>query len=209
MDNIDDEYERFVEHLHDCTKKAKSFKTTNKRLSLKTLELIRQRGAARAAGNQEPTRMVKVIHDFYSDLFDNHVQLPPYHLKEDGRVIPSFFPPKSDMRRIVLHPVPTESSLNITDTLARLFTRYLSECRVSKQWKTSKTVLLYKKGDPQDIGNCCPICLLSVNDKLFTRVILNRIERSLDEGQSCEQAVFRKGFSTIDRIHTVSKLIEV
>ncbi|KAK6752522.1 hypothetical protein RB195_003753 [Necator americanus] len=46
---------RLVEHLHDCAKKAESFKTTRKRLSLETLELIRQRGAARATGNQELT----------------------------------------------------------------------------------------------------------------------------------------------------------
>ncbi|KAK6764893.1 hypothetical protein RB195_025000 [Necator americanus] len=80
---------------------------------------------------------------------------------------------------------------------------------VPKQWETSKTVLLYKKGDPHDIGNYRPICLLSVIYKLFTRVILNRIEKVLEEGQPCEQAGFRKGFSTIDHIHTVSKLIEV
>ncbi|KAK6756549.1 hypothetical protein RB195_014769 [Necator americanus] len=55
MDNIDEEYDRLVEHLHDCAKKAESFKTTKRRLSLQTLELIRQRGAARAAGNQELT----------------------------------------------------------------------------------------------------------------------------------------------------------
>ncbi|KAK6761580.1 hypothetical protein RB195_022593 [Necator americanus] len=55
MDNIDEEYDRLVEHLHDCARKAESFKTTKRRLSLKTLELIRQRGAARAAGNQELT----------------------------------------------------------------------------------------------------------------------------------------------------------
>ncbi|KAK6755406.1 hypothetical protein RB195_014023 [Necator americanus] len=35
------------------------------------------------------------------------------------------------------------------------------------------------------------------------------IEEVLDEGQPCEQAGFRKGFSTIDQIHTISKLIEV
>ncbi|KAK6742998.1 hypothetical protein RB195_010333 [Necator americanus] len=40
-------------------------------------------------------------------------------------------------------------------------------------------------------------------------MILNRIEKVLDEGQPCEQAGFRKGFSTIHHIHTVSKLIEV
>ncbi|KAK6734676.1 hypothetical protein RB195_018080 [Necator americanus] len=55
MDNIDEEYDRLVEHLHDCAKKAESFKTTKRRLSLETLELVRQRGAARAAGNQELT----------------------------------------------------------------------------------------------------------------------------------------------------------
>ncbi|KAK6763030.1 hypothetical protein RB195_023652 [Necator americanus] len=55
MDNINEEYDRFVEHLHDCANKAESFKTTKRRLSLETLGLIRQRGAARAAGNQELT----------------------------------------------------------------------------------------------------------------------------------------------------------
>ncbi|KAK6736127.1 hypothetical protein RB195_019041 [Necator americanus] len=145
MDNIDEEYNRLVEHLHDCVKKAESSKTTKRRLSLETLELIRQRGAARAAGNQELTSvlarlcreaikedlkerraevmaeaaetgkniryarrdfasrkarmtalrnlkgttiasrrgMEKIIYDFYSDLFDSHVHLPPHHLREE------------------------------------------------------------------------------------------------------------------------------
>ncbi|ETN82448.1 endonuclease/exonuclease/phosphatase family protein, partial [Necator americanus] len=55
MDNIDKEYDELAEYLHDCAKKAESFKTTKRRLPLETLELIRQRGAARAAGNQELT----------------------------------------------------------------------------------------------------------------------------------------------------------
>ncbi|KAK6735501.1 hypothetical protein RB195_018613 [Necator americanus] len=79
----------------------------------------------------------------------------------------------------------------LINTLAMLLTRYLSECKVPKKWKTSKTVLLYEKGDPQDIGNYGSICLLSVIYKLFTRVILNRTERTLNEGQPCEQAGFR------------------
>ncbi|KAK6736564.1 hypothetical protein RB195_019324 [Necator americanus] len=45
-------------------------------------------------------------------------------------------------------------------TLERLLTRYLTECKVPKQWKTSKTVLWYKKGDPHEIGSYRPICLL-------------------------------------------------
>ncbi|KAE9413930.1 hypothetical protein Angca_009149, partial [Angiostrongylus cantonensis] len=96
----------------------------------------------------------------------------------------------------------------LVSTLARLFTRYLSECKVPTQWKTSKTVLLFKD-NLHDIGNYRPICLLSVVYKLFTRVILNRIDRILNEGQPCEQAGFRKGLSTMDQIHTITRLIEV
>ncbi|KAK6744638.1 hypothetical protein RB195_011390 [Necator americanus] len=283
-DNIDEEYDRLVEQLlHDCAKKAESFKTTKRRLSLETLELIRQRGAARAAGNQELTSelvrlcreaikedlkelraevlaeaaeagksiryarrdfasrktrmtalwnpngtaiasrrgMEKIIYDFHSDLFDSHVHLPPHYLREDGQVIPVVLP--SEIRHAIMSvrnrtaPGPDRirpehlKSLPpvLINTLARLFTRYLSECKVPKQWKTSETVLLYKKGDPHDISKYRPICLLSVIYKLFTRVILNRFEKVLDEGQPCEQAGFRKRFSTIDHIHTVSKLIEV
>ncbi|KAE9411964.1 hypothetical protein Angca_007994, partial [Angiostrongylus cantonensis] len=93
--------------------------------------------------------------------------------------------------------------------LGRLFSRYLSECKLPTQWKTSKTVLLFKKGDLHDIGNYRPICLLSVLYKLFARVILDRIDRTLDEGQPCEQAGFRKAFGTMNHIYTKTRLIEV
>ncbi|ETN69091.1 hypothetical protein NECAME_15524, partial [Necator americanus] len=53
MDN--NEYDRLVEHLHDCAKKPESFKTTKRRLSLEALELIRLCGAAQATENQELT----------------------------------------------------------------------------------------------------------------------------------------------------------
>nr|CDJ84071.1 RNA-directed DNA polymerase (reverse transcriptase) domain containing protein [Haemonchus contortus] len=165
--------------------------------------------------------MEKVIYDFYSDLFDSHVYLPTHHLRQDEYIAPSVLP--SEIRHAIksmknctapgpdrIKPEHLKSIPQvIIKTLARLFTRYLSECKVPTSWKTSKTVLLYKKGDPDDIDNYRPICLLSVIYKLFTRVILNRIGRILDEGQPCEQAGFRRGFSTIDHIHTLARLIEV
>ncbi|KAK6749314.1 hypothetical protein RB195_001738 [Necator americanus] len=169
----------------------------------------------------------KIIYNYF-DLFDNHVHLLPHHLREDRHVIPKVLP--SEVRHAITS-VKNRTSPGLDrikpehlkylpplliNTLARLFTRYLwectrylSECNVPKQLKRSKTVLLYKKGNPQDIGNFRPICFFSVIYKLFTRVILSRIERKLDEGQPCEQAEFRKELSTIDHIHTVSKLIEV
>ncbi|VDO23764.1 unnamed protein product [Haemonchus placei] len=54
-DNIDEEYDRLVEHLHDGARRAESLKDVKKRLSSKTPELVRQREIARAAGNNQLT----------------------------------------------------------------------------------------------------------------------------------------------------------
>ncbi|KAE9413691.1 hypothetical protein Angca_002679, partial [Angiostrongylus cantonensis] len=96
----------------------------------------------------------------------------------------------------------------LVNTQARLFARYLSECKVPTQWKTRNTVL-FKNSDLYDIGSYRPICLLSVVYELFTRVISNRIDRTLGEKQPCEQAGLRKGFITMNHIHTITRLIEV
>ncbi|KAK6762859.1 hypothetical protein RB195_023530 [Necator americanus] len=186
--------------------------------------------------------MQKIIYDFYSDLFDSHIHLSPHHLREDGHGIPEVLPSEirhaiiSVRNRKALGPdrIRPEHLKNLPpvliNTLARLFARYLSECKVPKQIKIEQEARRneaarrvrkpietidvnyqssLKQGDSHDIGNYLPLCLLSVINKLITRVILNRIEKVLDERQPCEQAGFRKGFSTIDHIHTVSKLIEV
>ncbi|VDP07152.1 unnamed protein product [Heligmosomoides polygyrus] len=78
-----------------------------------------------------------------------------------------------------------------------------------EEGKTSRAFLLYKREDVYGIGNYRPISLLSVVYKRFTRAILNRISRTLDEGQPREQEGFRRGFSTIEHIHTTTKLTEV
>ncbi|EPB77123.1 hypothetical protein ANCCEY_03824 [Ancylostoma ceylanicum] len=88
--------------------------------------------------------MEKVIYDFYSDLFDSHVHLPPCHLREDGYVIPSVLP--SEVRHAIKsvknHTAPGPDRIRpehlkslptaTVNTLARLFTRYLSECKALK-----------------------------------------------------------------------------
>ncbi|KAK6734267.1 hypothetical protein RB195_017818 [Necator americanus] len=244
MDNIDEEYDRLVEHLYDCAKKAETARAAgNQQLTSDLARLCREAinedlkerraevlAEAAEAGKSiryahrdfasRKTRMTalrnpkgtaiasrrgmeKIIYDFYSDSSLRQPCPLTSSPSEGRRTCPSKDSPVRNTT--CYHSLPPV----LINTLARLFTRYLSECKVPKQWKTSKTVLLYKKGDPHDIGNYRPICLLSVIYKLFTRVILNGIEKVLDEGQPCEQAGFRKGFSTIDHIHTVSKLIEV
>ncbi|VDM56859.1 unnamed protein product [Angiostrongylus costaricensis] len=224
VDNIDEEYDRLIQHLHVSAMKAERLKVTKRRLSPETLAQIRQRGIARAAGNRELTSelaeqcrhatkedlrkrkatvmaeaaeagksipkvhrsfanymakmialrrpdgtviasrkaMEKTIHEYYSDLFDSQVHLPLYKIKEDGYVAPPILP--SEIRHAISSvknptvPGPDRTRPEhlkslppvLINTLARLPTRYLSECKVPTQWKTSETVLLFKKGDLHD-----------------------------------------------------------
>jgi len=95
----------------------------------------------------------------------------------------------------------------LTVPLATLFTRCIEETAVPDSLADSCVSLLFKKGSPLDIGNYRPIALLSLIYKLLTSVIYQRIERSLSDNQPDEQAGFRRNFSTLDHIHTLSELI--
>ena len=44
--------------------------------------------------------------------------------------------------------------------------------------------------------------------KIFTRILLARVEKQLDENQPQEQAGFRAGYRTSDHLHTLSQIIE-
>ena len=90
--------------------------------------------------------------------------------------------------------------------IAERFTKYLRTATVPRAWSTSKTVLLMKTGDTEDLGNYRPITLLSQMYKLFTRILLQRIFRDVEFSR--EQAGFREGYSTLDHIHAVRQLLE-
>ncbi|KAK6764851.1 hypothetical protein RB195_024971 [Necator americanus] len=102
--------------------------------------------------------MKKVVLDFSTDLFDSHVNLPLHHMEEDEHVIPEVLPSKirhaimSVKNRTSPGPdkIKSEHLKNFPPiliiTLARLFTLYLSELKVSRQRKSSRSMQLYKKG---------------------------------------------------------------
>ena len=80
--------------------------------------------------------------------------------------------------------------------------------KVPTQWNESKVIILFKKGDMKDIKNYRPISLLPHMYKVFTRIILARVEKQLDENQPREQAGFRAGFRTSDHLQTLSQVIK-
>jgi hypothetical protein len=85
-------------------------------------------------------------------------------------------------------------------------TRCLEERRIPKTWNEGEIILLHKKGDTKDLKNYRPITLMSTFYKLFTRILGNRVEQTLDENQPREQAGFRRRFGTLDHLFTINQV---
>ena len=59
--------------------------------------------------------------------------------------------------------------------LCNIFNRCLLENDVPSQWKTSRTVLIHKKGDASDVSNFRHIALMSCIYKSFMSIMANRL----------------------------------
>ena len=84
----------------------------------------------------------------------------------------------------------------ISKTLAKLYTKCLSERRIPTAWKNTKMVITFKKGNKKDLK----ICLLLKIYKVLTKVLMKRLEKTLNENQPREQAGFKRRYSTTDHI---------
>ncbi|GBP64344.1 Probable RNA-directed DNA polymerase from transposon X-element [Eumeta japonica] len=92
--------------------------------------------------------------------------------------------------------------------LKLLFNEVVESEQVPDQWHLSQIILLYKKGNPLEVGNYRPISLLPSIYKLFSSILLSRIAPQIDKNQPIRQAGFRPNYSTNDHIHAVDQLIE-
>ncbi|CAG4934862.1 unnamed protein product [Colias eurytheme] len=171
--------------------------------------------------------IIKVATDFYKNLYsfqhpqdtNNAIVLPTG--KESGRATA----PEIEINEVITalknlkiekSPGPdniTNDTLRIASKelakpLTNLFNLVLKTGETPTQWSESNIILIYKKGDSKDIANYRPISLLPCVYKLFSSIINHRICNTLDARQPVEQAGFRKGFSTVDHIHTLELLIE-
>ena len=96
----------------------------------------------------------------------------------------------------------------LIEILVKLFNAILSSGCFPLQWATGLIVPIFKKSGREEPGNYRDISLISVMCKVFSGILLNRLNFGTDEVNFfCqEQAGFRKSFSTIDNIfilHTV------
>ncbi|KAJ4437195.1 hypothetical protein ANN_17330 [Periplaneta americana] len=92
--------------------------------------------------------------------------------------------------------------------LTAVFNEILKSETVPHQWKTSKIILLHKKGAKDDLNNYRPISLMSNVYKLLSKIITRRLTKVLDDNQAPDQAGFRSGYSTVDHLQTINQVIE-
>ena len=75
-------------------------------------------------------------------------------------------------------------------------------------WKNGIIIPLPKKGDLTECNNWRGITLLSVPNKVFARILLNRMKDAVDKLLQNQQAGFRPGRSCMDQIFSLRQIIE-
>lgn len=164
--------------------------------------------------------ILDIATDYYRELYSNTETIEELDVRKNETVIPSILRDevikaiktqkkgKSPGEDCISNELLVGSSEAITDTITDLFNEIIQTEYIPHQWTASTIILLHKKGKKDDIGNYRPISLMSNVYKIFSKVLLGRLTKILDENQPKEQAGFRSDFSTIDHIHTIKQVIQ-
>ena len=97
----------------------------------------------------------------------------------------------------------------MVDLLQQLFSVIWQEEIVPRQWREGLIVNIFKKKDREDPANYRGITLLSVVEKVFCKILNNRLlcldkEGALHEGQ----AGFRINRSCMDNVYTLNEIVQ-
>ena len=78
-----------------------------------------------------------------------------------------------------------------------------------RQWKHRRITVMYKSGDKQQLRNYRPISATPLLYQIFSWLLYNRMEPTLDSQQSYDQAGFRRKFCTEDHLFTTTMIQEI
>jgi len=90
--------------------------------------------------------------------------------------------------------------------LVDLYNLVIRDENIPKNWDLSEIIILHKKGERSEVKNYRPISLGPTVAKIFSKIIVNRINNTLMAEQPKEQAGFRRNFSTIDNLFVLNQV---
>lgn len=219
---------RKIHEDHEKFRTERLLKTIKERRSLKRCQrdLRQQTTMMSALKADDGTRLTKHVEmerrvqEYYTSLFasksvvplieDNREdeETPPIIVSEVQIAVQSTKTDKAPGPDGIANEALKAGGYELWKILANLFNECLEIKDIPTQWKTSSTIIIPKKGDREDLKNYRPIALLPTIYKIFTKVLVNRMTRHLDEQQPREQAGFRSGFSTTDHLQAVNQILE-
>lgn len=183
------------------------------------------------SSNQTSMESLNEANEFYATLGPRTVNLKDHY--DYAHNLPNY------VVKTKLTEFPKPTSLDVTDVIKRLksgkapgadgFTaktlknnqdffvpvvqhllhRIFESAKFPDALKRATTILVYKKGDPELLGNYRPISLLSVFSKIVEKVMANHITNHLEENgiYSDNQHGFRRGRGTQDAVLQVQKFV--
>jgi hypothetical protein len=148
--------------------------------------------------------------DFESPLVDPGVfNTSPFTDEEITEAIKSFKNNKAPgTDSIITTELLKEGGDYLRRILRSLCNTILSGSDPPWQWKTNRIVPIPKKGDLTEMTNYRGISMMSVAAKLFNRLLLDRIRAHIDPVLRKNQAGFRQGRRTTDRISALRRIFE-
>lgn len=84
-------------------------------------------------------------------------------------------------------------------------TKVLTDETIPSDWDNALNVKLPRKGELQNCNNWRGITVLSINSKVFCRILLGQIDSVVDRKLRQEQAGFRRGRGCTDQIFAPEK----
>ncbi|KAL0852521.1 hypothetical protein ABMA27_017001 [Loxostege sticticalis] len=216
-----------TERIKEAIERNKGSKVFARDLSVGQSQLSKLKTEDGITISSKP-ELLEEIEKFYGQLYTS-LRLPVSNLAEDPRArltrhytedIPdvSLYEIRMALKQLKNNKAPGDDGITaellkaggtpVLKALQKLFDSVILEGQTPSAWHRGVVVLFFKKGDKTLLKNYRPISLLSHVYKLFSRVITNRLARRFDDFQPPEQAGFRKGFSTIDHIHTLRQIIQ-
>jgi len=94
------------------------------------------------------------------------------------------------------------------EMLYPLLRKIWKEQKIPEEWEEGLIIKIPKKGNLANCNNWRGITLLSTPNKILARVILNRIQGTVEQHLRKEQAGFRKHESCVDLVNTSRIILE-